>query len=312
MVEELNVVRDGVDWVVSNKEGVSYMKNYVFENLLVEKGFLIMVHRGLWGGNIIQNTRQAAQLAMKAGADIVEVDVCRSKDGEYYLFHNGNEKYLLGVEVDFSQLESSQIDTLKLLNSVKSPSGYYAERLADFLDWLPSDYLINIDRSWNYWEDPKFIELLKQSGKTDQLIVKSPAKATYLEALSQLSQSGLYIAYIPIIYKREDYELVEQYPSIKVVGAELIVNELNQHELLDPFWLKPFIEENLILLANSEHLGEDYYLFAELNDSQAILNDEDEIWGRMLDLGINVIQTDWPNFLYSYRQYWMSHRKVLK
>ncbi|AMB98718.1 hypothetical protein AWM75_01325 [Aerococcus urinaehominis] len=105
-----------------------------FNSLLNHRDFLIIAHRGFWGGNIIQNTRQAAILAKRAGADVVEVDVCRSQDGVYYLFHNGHENQLLGLgNQDFSQFTSGEIDQASFLNSVEATSGYYCERLADFL-----------------------------------------------------------------------------------------------------------------------------------------------------------------------------------
>lgn len=72
--------------------------------------FYIIAHRGLWGGNIIQNTREAAELSIRAGADIIEIDICKSKDGVYYLFHNGMEKYLLGTEEPLQNITSKTID----------------------------------------------------------------------------------------------------------------------------------------------------------------------------------------------------------
>lgn len=56
-----------------------------------------------------------------------------------------------------------------------------------------------------------------------------------------------------------------------------------------------------MIIANSEHLGETFALFDQLNESQAILDNE-LIWKQMNDYGVNVIQTDWPNFLKEYRQ----------
>lgn len=268
----------------------------------LNKDFLIMAHRGFWGGNVIQNTRQAAIFAVKSGADIVEIDVCRSKDGEYYLFHDGNERLLLGLETHFSKLSSEEIDSTVLLNSANSPSGYYVERLSDFLEWLPKEILVNIDRSWLYWDDVAFFDILKSSGKLDQLIIKSHVDS---KSLSALNEADIAIQYVPIVYSQANYETVKAYPNINLVGAEIIVNDLDGHELLDAHWLGELIASDSLIIANSEHLSalERHRLFGQLNDTQAVEHDrEAQVWGWMLEQGVNVIQTDWPNFLSEYRQ----------
>jgi glycerophosphoryl diester phosphodiesterase len=56
------------------------------------KSVLIAVHRGCSGGNIIENTIPAFEIALKYGGDIIEVDVAKSTDGELYTIHEGQEE----------------------------------------------------------------------------------------------------------------------------------------------------------------------------------------------------------------------------
>ena len=86
------------------------MSENIIKQTKDDKKFLIMAHRGFWGGNVIQNTRQAAITAKKAGADIIEVDVCRSADGVYYLFHKLVVRMLLDVDKEFEEVTSEEID----------------------------------------------------------------------------------------------------------------------------------------------------------------------------------------------------------
>ncbi len=44
---------------------------------------LIAVHRGTWGGNVIQNTVQAYRIALDMGGDIFECDAALSADGVF-------------------------------------------------------------------------------------------------------------------------------------------------------------------------------------------------------------------------------------
>lgn len=273
------------------------MKNK-FTEQLKHKEFLIMDHRGFWGGNIIQNTRQATTLSFMAGADIVEIDVCRTSDGEYYLFHDGNEQVLLGEDKHFTEWTSEEIDATPVINTANEPSGYYLEKLEDYLEWLPDGKLINIDRAWFFFDDPKFIEILTVSEKTDQMFLKSPVDDKYLKLLSDLD---LDIPFIPIVKKKEDFEKVLQYDQVNTIGLEVIALSEN-HELYDQNCLIELRDKGYLVLANSINLGTGHNLFANLNDDAALMEDPNEEWGQILDMGANVIQTDWPNFLDEYRK----------
>ena len=48
---------------------------------------LIAAHRGASGGNIPCNTLAAYEIALRQGADIVEIDVAISAEGGHYVFH---------------------------------------------------------------------------------------------------------------------------------------------------------------------------------------------------------------------------------
>ncbi|MGX7091812.1 glycerophosphodiester phosphodiesterase family protein [Hutsoniella sourekii] len=258
--------------------------------------FLILTHRGLSGGNVIQNTRQAVELAVKAGSDLVEVDICRSKDGEYYLFHNGMEIFLLGRDRDFSEWTSQEIDAVHLLNSNGEQSGHFVEKLEDFLDWLPEGYLVNLDRSFDYWEDEAFFNLIRQSGKQEQVLLKSGIKPEYLEAIRA---NGEGLQYIGIAHQPEEIELLTKYSQyLRILGVELIFKNLSS-----PI-LQPKIINSLsaypIRLVNMESLGQDYNLAANITDDQ-FLFEQEAVIQDFIDRGINMIQTDWPYFLSNYR-----------
>ena len=54
-----------------------------------KNGILIAAHRGTNGGNILQNTSKAYLNSIRHNADMFEVDVIRSKDGEFLHFTMG-------------------------------------------------------------------------------------------------------------------------------------------------------------------------------------------------------------------------------
>lgn len=268
---------------------------HLFNQVLSEQPFLIMAHRGTWGGNVIENTRQSVELAFRSGADVAEIDVCRTKDGVYYLYHDGNEEYLLGDKRPFMEWTSTEIDQVIYRNSIGEQSGYRVEKLIDFLDWLPPHYLVNIDRSWHYWDDPGFFGILRDSGKLDQLLLKSPVDAQWVGHLTPDVQ------FMPIIHHRAELDLLNEFPEINLIALELIVKN-DDSEFLDASLLQEWREEGLILMANSETLNDFVILFNGYDDNRALFEGEEQAWGQLLDLGIDLIQTDWPYFLDKYRQ----------
>ena len=74
-----------------------------------EKGIMIMAHRGVCGANILDNTMESFELALKQGADILEADVFRSVDGELFVFHDGTEPFMLGTNEKVVEMTSDQI-----------------------------------------------------------------------------------------------------------------------------------------------------------------------------------------------------------
>lgn len=267
----------------------------MFQKKLLEYPFLIMAHRGTWGGNIIQNTRQSTDVAYKLGADIVEIDISRSHDGKYYLFHDGNEATLLNTNEHFSELNSSFIDNQPLINSSGSKSDYFSNKLEDYLEWLPENYIINIDRSWFFWEDQKLFELLNKANTNKHLFVKSPILR---EKLDMLASRGDHLPYVGIIKSIEDFELLCEYPSLNLVGIEIIVDS-NHSELLNSEWLTDLKARGIVIIANIEHLGADYNLFIGINDDNSVINPN---INHLTIYPIDIFQTDWPTFLYQLRK----------
>ena len=67
-----------------------------------KENIIIVAHRGACGGNIPCNTVASYEIALKQGADMIEVDVSCSRDGKLFLFHPG--------------MEIAHLNKLKMLN----------------------------------------------------------------------------------------------------------------------------------------------------------------------------------------------------
>ncbi|MCU7557418.1 glycerophosphodiester phosphodiesterase family protein [Macrococcus capreoli] len=270
-------------------------KNKNLIRKLNEHDFLIASHRGVFGGNIIENTMLSVKAAFLSGADIVEQDVVKSKDGEYYTFHDGNENRLFGEKFDIRLKTSDEIDELIYLNGISEESGYKVEKLATLLHSLDDNKLVNLDRSWYYW--PDFLNYIVPFEKEESIILKSPPDKDFLEYLNEFEVKFMYF---PIVKSRKEIELVNSYPHINLVGYELIIGS-EQSDLLDKKFLNELKSQGKFIFANALKINADKKLLLNFDDDSTIKSSMNEGWAGIIDLGFNIIQTDWTSLLYNYR-----------
>ena len=75
-----------------------------------------IAHRGLWGGDILENSITAYKNAAEKGYPI-EIDLHLSTDGVLYSFHDNNTLRMTGVDKDIHTLSSTEINGLRLKGS---------------------------------------------------------------------------------------------------------------------------------------------------------------------------------------------------
>lgn len=273
--------------------------NSLLSERFEEKEFLIAVHRGTWHGNIIENTYLSAKLAIAHHGDMVEFDLSNSTDGELYLFHDGGEKRVLGIERNIKTLSSKEIDQIICRNSLGEPSGKHLERFDDVLSRIDDDWLFNIDRSW--WFLPSVDSIMqKHPNRIRQAIIKTHADD---ESLSFFSACPRKYMYMPIVSSIEEEEKALRAENINMVGMELIVTDL-EDSLISRENIRMLREQGLYVWINTITLGtkEKHVLSAKLDDDASIESNPDDNWGFFLERGVNVLQTDWPLLMDEYRR----------
>lgn len=270
------------------------MKNLI-EKKLKEKGFLIAAHRGTFGANIMDNTYLSMKLALDLGADMVEVDVVKSKDGILYAFHSGKEKERFKKDIKINLLNSEEISKLEYYNLEGGPSGRGVEKLEDILVKLKGDNLINIDRAWDYF--PEVFELIKKLGMENQIIIKAREDD---EVVDFLDSTDLKLMFMPIIRKKESLNKYLD-KNINIVAVEVLFDS-KEHELNSLEFKNMLKEKNILLWINTIKLDNE-----EKNNFSAGYTDDESLeengkgWEWVLKQGANIIQTDWPYFLNQFR-----------
>ena len=87
----------------------------------------IIAHQGS-SLDLPPNTLEAFQLALDQGADIIELDIWRSKDGTWVVIHDRNLTRITGVNKDITKLTFEEIQLLDAGYNFSDSSGNYLYR----------------------------------------------------------------------------------------------------------------------------------------------------------------------------------------
>lgn len=255
----------------------------------------VVAHRGIWR-NAPENSLSAIHRAIDAGYDVVEIDIRRSADGGLFLLHDETLERMTGLGQRPEALASSDLAVLRL----RDRDG--GEGNAFTLEKLPSlaeVFVLTRGRIFLHLDVkereviPDVIALAKAMGVEHQVdfwaslktekdfcwiretilphgvlfLAKTrlnvPGAATQLSLLEELSPS------VCEIYFDRLEELAALKGLTRNTGMALWVNTL------------------------------DSVACAGFTDTAA-LADPDAVWGRLIDAGISVIQTDEAAALKSY------------
>ena len=209
---------------------------------LEHKNVLIMAHRGVSCANIVDNTIESYDAAIHQGADIVEVDVCASLDGDLFVLHDGMEPVVLGQQESIIHMHTPEIRKLRYLNKNNTRIDHPINTLDEVLEHLKGRCLINIDRGWNSWDS--IFKAVLRHGMANQIIFKSPPEKRYLQHMADQSEPFLYM---PIVWYPEEVTLAEQY-DLNMVAVE-VIGYREDAPIMDAAYLEKLKEKGLVRLA---------------------------------------------------------------
>lgn len=257
---------------------------------------LIAVHRGTGLGTIAENTQRAVEVALRQGAEMVEIDVVESTDGEFFLFHDGYEPMHFGIQENIRTLDAASIGSLEYrwCSAAAAAEPYRVTSLAEVFRQNPQA-LFNVDRSWWYWE--RLLPYMDRFDVLGRAVLKSPVERTPLELLAA---HPVKYAFAPMVRSHDEVLQVLEYTDINTVGMELLA-ETTDHEFASPDYVEWLHSRGLFALMNAINLSNRVPLFCGWDDETSVLGDPGSGWGRLAGLGADIIQTDWPGMLVPYR-----------
>lgn len=253
---------------------------------------LVAVHRGDWR-NYAENSLEGIDNAIKLGADIVEVDLKRTVDGELVLMHDKTVDRTTTGKGKVEDLTLAEIKQLYLKSGVGQKTPYRVPTLREAMTANKGRALFNLDQAFDYFDD--VMKILDETGTASQVVMKGSATADEVK-----TRYGKYLdrlIYMPIV-KLDDrataIERVNDFMSkMKPAAIELVYRDTVN---VIPGKLKPILKGKTRLWYNSL-----WGTLAGGRDDFASLVNPADGFGFLIDsLGCSVIQTDQPQFLIGY------------
>lgn len=259
-----------------------------------EKGILVAAHRGVAGGNIPPNTIAAFDIALKEGADILEMDLFKSKDGEIFVFHTGMEPAYLDHYFKIETLTSEEIRRLRLCNVDLAETFMPLNTFDEVLEHYKNKCILNLDRCILIVKD--VMEVVKKHNMLDQILLKSDPSDRSLKLVETYAPT---VDYMPI-FMEEDHasEKIEQM-NINYMGAELVF-ESEKSPIAQDSYLDKMHKNGKILWGNAIVYASRVKLAAGHNDDISLTEDPEKGWGWLADKGFDIIQTDWTHHCVEY------------
>ncbi len=255
---------------------------------------LIAGHRGVSGANIPCNTLAAYAIALLQGADIVELDVSRSRDGMLYAFHPGMEPAHLKTKRLIAMRSAKSVDRLRFVNQDNVITHYHVSSLEEALMFLKGKCYINVDKFWTYPEE--ITAMIRKCGVEKQVIVKTKPEEKHLSVIERVAPDLMYMS---IISEKDDCakELLKR--NIHYIGAEVLFSS-DAAPVVSEEYIKYMHDNGLLIWGNAIVYNEKANISAGHTDDIALTTDMDKGWGWFRDKGFDILQTDWVLMLREY------------
>lgn len=258
------------------------------------KNVLVVCHRGDWR-NFPENSIPAIESVIEMGADVVELDIQLTKDSVLVLMHDGTiDRCTTGkgrvADLTYEELQKFY---MKTAHGTRCSLDLKVPTLREALEVCKDRIVINIDKGYNHYG--LVLALAEEMGMTEQILIKgSSSLASIREKMAANEQNLLYM---PIITptNAKSMALFEEYiaDDEPQLAYEICWGEYTPEV---ESAMQRLIADGSKLWVNSLWNS----LCGGLSDDVAWVTSADEVYGKLVDMGATMIQTDRPEFLLDY------------
>lgn len=258
------------------------------------KNVLVVCHRGDWR-NFPENSIPAIESVIEMGADVVELDIQLTKDSVLVLMHDGTiDRCTTGkgrvADLTYEELQKFY---MKTAHGTRCSLDLKVPTLREALEVCKDRIVINIDKGYNHYG--LVLALAEEMGMTEQILIKgSSSLASIREKMAANKQNLLYM---PIISptNAKSMALFEEYiaDDEPQLAYEICWGEYTPEV---ESAMQRLIADGSKLWVNSLWNS----LCGGLSDDVAWVTSADEVYGKLVDMGATMIQTDRPEYLLEY------------
>jgi glycerophosphoryl diester phosphodiesterase len=258
------------------------------------KYVVVAVHRGDWR-NYPENSIPAIESVIRLGADIVEIDLCLTKDSVLVLSHDRTVNRCLTGKGNVSDYTLAELKAMRLrrahgvaTDSLRIPT------LREALECTKDRICVNIDKGYEYYD--MVLAITEELGVTDQILIKGTH--TVADVAEKMASHPHNMMYMPVCnFDQESGKaLFNEYMETKTVplAYEMCWSHLTP-EIEDSFQK---IHETGSKLWINTIWGS---LCGYLDDDKALdCGDPASIYDQVIAFGPSFIQTDRPEQLLKY------------
>ena len=254
---------------------------------------LVASHRGDWR-NYPENSLAAIESVIRMGVDIMELDLKLTKDSVLVLCHDQTINRTTNGKGRVCDITYDSIARCVLKSGHGVKTAHKMPTLREALQVCKDRIVVNIDQGYEYYD--LALAVGEELGVTDQLLIKGKRATDIVEAkFAQYEHNMMYMPIIDIL-KPQGQDLFAQYMDKGIVPLAYEVC-WNQYTPQVEECMKKVIASGSKLWVNSLWAS----LCGGLEDDLACeTQDPEAVYGKLLEMGATLIQTDRPEFLISY------------
>ena len=258
------------------------------------KNVLVICHRGDWR-NYPENSIPAIESVIKMGADIVELDIALTSDSVLVLQHDRTiDRCTTGkgkiIDMTYEEIQKYY---LKNAHGARNSLDLKVPTLREALEVCKDRIVVNIDKGYDHYD--LVLAIAEELGVAEQILIKgSKSLADVREKMAGNKQNLLYM---PIITPSNAKSLALFNDYVADVEPQLAYEVCwgkMTPEVED--CMKRVVADGSKLWVNSLWNS----LCGGLSDDVAYETSAEEVYGKLVDMGATMIQTDRPELLLDY------------
>jgi glycerophosphoryl diester phosphodiesterase len=259
----------------------------------LDRPVLVVAHRGCWKHNAPENSLSAFKACVDIGADAIEMDVRRTRDGVLVIMHDETVDRTTNGKGRVQDLTLKQLRRLRLRKGSGGPRARLTREapptFEEAMIALRGSILVNVDAKANIFEAA--LDVVERTGTAGQVIMKRGVHATDAPLL-QVAPFNRVLA-MPIVAERKGTAaaLLQSQLTVTPPAVELVFADLAYLHAAAPM-IQQAGSRVWVNTLKRKHAG-------GMRDVDALAH-PDAVWGRLIDAGATVIQTDEPLALRKY------------